>query len=303
MCNAAKHSPGCDCGFGPPYPPSYSLAGVTEWAEEAADNASLVTRGLREMSWDQASIDEFLARYQEIRNSDLPRKTTIDRIRKLLGIRRKVTEDVTDDWIRVPLYRFGAPPVPGSAVEYSEGESLTGGGGWKVKVFGVGSADTTSLQVSKSRTFVATAAKCKLVYVPVMMRVTRIAVYDHDRLVGRGVEAQVAPLRESGDEHLRRRGCATLPRGACTHGPTADAEVLECLLSDDDSDDVHHEHRSWEADVAHEVSVALGRFASVSALVKVKRTRRLELSFSLPAGHDYRAYLAPGVTWWERPVG
>lgn len=218
MCNAARHSPGCECGFGPPFPPNYVTSGVTEWSEEVLDNASLVTRGLREMSWDELSIDEFLARYAEIRNAGLPRESLIASIRELLGMRRKVAESVRDDWIRMPLYRFGAPAVPGALVEYSEGESLLGGG-WSLKVFGIGSADTTSLQVSKSKTFVANAGTCKLVYVPVLMRVTRMAVYDGDRLLGRGVEAQVAPLRETGDEHLKRRGCTTLPPGSCMQGP------------------------------------------------------------------------------------
>ncbi len=173
MCNAAKHSPGCQCGFGPPYPPSYTANGVTEWAEEALDNSSLVTRGLREASWDQASIAAFLARYLGLRNSDLPRNTVITSIRELLGMRRKVVESVTDDWIDVPLYRFGAPSVTGAFVEYSEGESMVGGGGWSLKVFGIGTADSTSLQVSKSRTFVAAvASSCKLVFRAVCSRVT-----------------------------------------------------------------------------------------------------------------------------------
>ncbi len=111
----------------------------------------------------------------------------------------------------------------------------------------------------------------------------------------------MAPLKESGDEQLKKRGCSTLPKGTCAAGPTENADVLECLLSGDTSDAVHRDKRSWEADVAHEVSVQLGKFANVSALVRVKRTRRLELSFALPAGHDYRAYMAPGITWWERP--
>jgi hypothetical protein len=41
----------------------------------------------------------------------------------------------------------------------------------------------------------------------------------------------------------------------------------------------------------------------MSALAKVKRTRRLELAFELPAGHHYRAYLCNGYTWWESPSG
>lgn len=301
MCNAAKHAPGCSCGFGPPYPPSYTPTEVTEWAEEAIENSAVVTRGLRELAWDAASVEAFLERYLEIRNSELPRSTMVSRIRQLLGMRRRVEESVTEDWINVPLYRFGAPSVDGSTVEYSEGESLLQGGGWSLKVFGIGTGDTTSLQVSKARTFVATARTCKLVFIPIRLRVVRVAVYDGDRLVGRGTEAQVAPLRDSGDQLLRRRGCKTLPGTACGPGPSEYTDVLECLLSGDDSGAVHRDKRSWETDVARDVSVKLAKFVDVSALVRVRRTRRLELSFALPSGHDYRAYLCPGVTWWESP--
>lgn len=301
MCNAKKHSPGCGCGFGPPYPPSYGSGEVTEWSEEALENSALVTRGLSEMAWDEESIQAFLDRYLEIRNSDLPRQTMISRIRQLLGMRRVVEESVTDDWINVPLYRFGAPAVEGASVEYSEGASIVDSGGWNLKVFGIGTGDTTSLLVAKSRTFVATADTCKLVFIPIKLRVARVRVYDHDRLVGRGVHAQVAPLSQSGDEHMRRRGCKTLPRGACGTGPTEYLDILDCSLSGDASPDVHRDRRSWESDTARDVSVQLAKYVSVSALVRVRRTRRLELAFTLPAGHDYRAYLCHGITWWEKP--
>ena len=49
--------------------------------------------------------------------------------------------------------------------------------------------------------------------------------------------------------------------------------------------------------------MSLGKVADVSALVRVKRTRRLELAFELPGGHDYRAYLCNGFTVWESPDG
>lgn len=301
MCNARRHPAGCACGFGPPYPPSYSATEVTEWAEEALENSSLVRRGLSEMAWDELSIEEFLVRYTAIRNSNLPRITAIDRIRELLRLRTTLEESVMEEWINVPLYRFGAPHVDGAFVEYSEGESSAEGSGWNLKVFGIGTGDTTTLVVNKSRTFVAKSGACKLVFVPVKLRVATIAVEERGRPVKRGVRAQVAPLPESGDAHLLRRGCKTLPVDACRDGPKADTELLECILSGDTSGDIHRDRRSWETDVARDVSVRLGKVVDVSALVRVRRTRRLELGFALPAGRDYRAYLSHSAAWWELP--
>lgn len=301
MCNARRHPAGCTCGFGPPYPPSYSAAEVTEWAEEALENSSLVRRGLSEMAWDEQSIEEFLARYTALRNSNLPRRTTIDRIRQLLRLRTTIEESVTEEWINVPLYRFGAPSVEGAVVEYSEGESSTEGSGWNLKVFGIGTGNTTTLIVNKSRTFVASSGACKLVFVPIKLRVATVAIEDRGHPVKRGIRAQVAPLPESGDIHLLRRGCKTLPADACSDGPKADTELFECILSGDRSGDTHRDRRSWDTDVARDVSVSLGKFVDVSALVRIRRTRRLELGFVLPAGRDYRAYLSHNATWWELP--
>jgi hypothetical protein len=301
MCNASKHLPGCQCGFGPPFPPSYRTSGVTEWAEEVIDNPILVTKGLREAAWDQVSIDEFVAQYCILKNSELPRETLITRIRELLKLRHRVAEGITYVWIKVPLYKFGAPIAKGASVEYFEGQNSVDGSGWNLKVFGIGTADTTSVTVIRSRSWIAKAGTCKIVFVPIRLQVTHIAIYDGSTLIGKGIDAQVSSLKESGDEHLRNRGCSSLDYGCCATGSKDHAETFECLLSEDTSDAIHQDRRMWETDVAHEVSVSLGKVLNVSALAKVKRTRQLGLFFNLPSGHDYRAYLAPGHLWWEYP--
>src|SRR4051812_44474194 len=104
MCNAARHSPGCMCGFGPPYP-SYTTSDVTEWAEEAIRDPKLASRGLAESAWDRHSIEAFLEAYWGIRNSGLPHHGMVARIKELLGMRRTIVESVSDDWIDVPLYQ------------------------------------------------------------------------------------------------------------------------------------------------------------------------------------------------------
>jgi hypothetical protein len=302
MCNAAKHSPGCLCGFGPPYPPSYTINGVTEWAEEVLDRPELVERGLRELAWDEKSIQEFVAAYSTLTHSPLPRSSCIQRVRELLGMRKKVEEEVLHEQVRVPLYRFGAPPVSGAKVEYSEGESFVGGGGWNLRFLGVGTGNTTSLDVSKSRTFVASNGACKLVYVPVTVRIARVAIFQGDQLVGRGHEAQVVSPKELGDPHLQRRGCISVAGNTDDDRPVEHYDVVDLALTGDTSGAVHKDKRSWETNVAREVSIQLNKIADVSALVRVKRTRRLELAFELPAGYDYRAYLCNGLTWWELPA-
>ena len=301
MCNAAKHSAGCACGFGPPYSASYSSVDSTEWSREVLHRPDLVRRGLRESAWDENSIEQFVQRYVEISSSGLPEDTMVTRISELLGMRRRVVENVTEDLINVPLYRFGSPDVDKASVQYSEGEGTTDGSGWRLRVFGIGTGNTTTLQVNKSSSFVAKAGTWKQVYIPVKLVVSHIAVYDRGRLAGRGVDAQVAAAKDDTDQYLRRRAVRSISRPQLADRPSEYDDVLEYDLHGDDSGAIHRDTRSWETDVAHEVRVQLCKVADVSALVSVKRTRRLELEFALPSGHDYLAYLCPGRLWWERP--
>ena len=306
MCNAAKHPPGCSCGFGPPYPPSYQIGEVTEWAEEAVDRPTLVRRGLRETGWDERAITAFAERYAALRREALPRTSRVERVRELLGMRRREVEETVIETVDVPLYRFAAPPVQGAKVEYSEGESVADGGGWSLKFFGVGTANTTSLEVAKSVTYAASGGATKQVYVPVQVRVSRVAVYEGDRLVGRGHVAAVAPPSESGDPLLQRRGVRSVDR-ATLHGVRADGtlpyhDVVDLALAGDTTGAVHKDKRAWVTDVAREVSVSLAKAVETSALVRIKRTRRLELASELPSGHDYRAFLCNGFMYWDAPT-
>lgn len=203
MCNAKKHSPGCSCGFGPPYPPRYHVGDVREWAEEVVARPSLRRRSLRQEGWDEGSIKTFAERFTAMRHSAPPRPTQVERVKEWLGMRKRVVEERWTEVVNVPLYRFGAPPVRGAKVEYSEGETLQGAAIWKLKFWGVGTGPSTSLEVSRTCYFSASNGASKEVFVPVMVCVSRVAIYDGDRLVGRGHEAQVAPPEVSGDALLK----------------------------------------------------------------------------------------------------
>jgi hypothetical protein len=304
MCNAKKHSPGCTCGFGPPYPPNYRITEVTAWEDVVVDHPTLVTRGLRQEGWDAQSIQTFATRFAALQREQMPRGSRVDRVRELLRLRKRVIEDTWSEVVDVPLHRFGAPPVRGARVEYSEGDTATRASGWKLNFAAVGVAASTSVEVTRAHTSVATDGAWKQVYVPVMVQVSRVAVYDGDTLVGHGHEAQVAPPSESGDPLLQKRGVRSVDGAAAMAGGNLDYhDMVDLALSGDVTGAVHKERRSWITDVAREVSIPLSKLVDVSALVRVKRTRQLELAFELPAGHDYRAYLCNGFTYWDLPRG
>ena len=305
MCNAKKHSPGCTCGFGPPYPPRYRIGSVTEWADTAAEEPTLVRRSLRQTGWDERSIQDFAVRLAALDREPLPRRTRVEQIRELLRMRRQVVEETWTEVVDVPLYRFGAPPVRGAKVEYSEGEHLTDGSGWSLKFLGVGVANTASVEVSRGRTVTATDGTWKQVFVPVLVRVSRVAVYDGDRLVGRGHKAEAVPPSEAGDPLLQKRGVRVVAgvAGAAGRGQLAYHDMIDLALAGDTTGAVVTEKRSWVTDIGWELSLPLSKVVKAEALVRVKRVRRLELVFALPGGHDYRAYLCQGYTHWESPRG
>jgi len=210
--------------------------------------------------------------------------------------------EVFEDSIKVPLYRFGAPPVPGAEVSYSEGETESAASSWSLKVFGIGTGDTTELKVSQTRTFVADSGTCKQVFVKVSLRVARIAVFEGVRRIGEGYRAEVVIPKKNRELCLRGRGCDTIVTELCREGPDEDREFpLEFWFAGDSSGAIHKDERSWEMDVAKEVSLRLQKVVDVGALVRVKRLRRLALTFKLPAGHDYHGYLGRGALWWEKP--
>lgn len=305
MCNAAKHSPSCMCGFGPPYPPTYRIGSVTPWEEEVLDDPKVAKERLRQAGYDDRSINAFAKRLAEVRRSPAPRSTRLEQVRELLGMRKRVAEETWLEMVDVPLYRFAAPNVKGAKVEYSEGTITADGSGWRVILGGLGIGRTKTVEISKSRMFQAGAGEAKQVYVRIMVRITKVAVYDGDRLVGRGHTAEVASPSESGDPQLLRRGVRSLKGPPPRHeaGTLDFHDMVDLALSGDQTGAIHKEKRSWVTDISREVrlNLAKGKLVGVSALATVRRTRRLELSFELPAGHDYHVYLCNGFTHWQSP--
>ncbi len=300
VCNAWRHPAGCECGFGPPYPARLSYGTGREWAEEAAEDRQVMRRGLNEMEWDVTSIEEFVQAYEQFNSTDPDMPALVLKVKELLGMYRVVEEEVWYERIKVPLYRFGAPDVSGASVTYSEGDAVRHKVGWKLKVFGIGTGGSREVYVSKSRSFSASGGTCKEVFVPVRMRVARVTTFDGERVVGRGVRAEVAAKKK--EEALRGRGCDTLEPSLCRDGPPGRFdEPFDVRLSGDTSGQVHEFDRSWETDVAHEVSVQLQQIADVGSLVEVERIRKLGVSFFLPSGFDYFAHFCHGGLWWERP--
>ena len=305
MCNANNHSPGCSCGFGPGPPTrgSISYGSATTWPEEILDEPWLVRRGLEDLAWDERGIKQFLKDYNELLAQGLPRPTVLGRIKTMLGRRKMVVEQRWRRSVDVPLYRFAAPPVRGAKVTYSELYGLTEASGWSLKVFGIGTGHTREVSVTKQRVFVAKNGECQQIFVPVPLRLERIAVYDGEKLVGRGVRGEVNPPKNRSGS-LTRRGCRTLADDLCAERPDDPAEdVVAQDLSDQEKGSVHVEERRWASDLASDIvtNLTIEDVIEIGPFVRVKRLRELALKFELPSGADYIGHLCNGRLWWEKP--
>lgn len=285
MCNAAQHSPACVCGFGPPNPGRIIAEGVTEWAEEVLVEPKIVRPSLEAAGWDEPGINVFLALYENLRGSSVAHPTLVERVKELLGQRTQIETEVCEDWIKVPLFRFGAPPVPGAVVSYSEGSTTSEAKSWGVKVFAVGTGRTTDLAIHQTRTFEANSGTYKEVFAKVKLRVVKITTYEGVRRVGTGYRAEVVLPKNKREGSLRGRGCDNIAAETCKQGVEEDdVSPLEYWFAGDSSDAIHRDERSWDFDVAKELSLRLQKNVNVGALVRIKRLRRLASRDSAPRG-------------------
>lgn len=280
-----------------------SSGGSTNWAEDALDEPWLVERSLSELNWGERDIAEFVAEYLELRSSHASRPTIVRRIREMLGRRTIVEEEAWIETLRVPLYRFSAPRASGALVKFSEGEAFFRSGYWILKIFGVGTADSETLQVATTNTYVATNGECKLVFVPVRIRAARVRVEEQDVVVGHGIRAQVIRPKTKNMSFVRGRGCMTLPKGDCRSGPgqTPDEDIRFSLAGDRGAEP-HTVTRRWESDVAHDVSVSLNAAGvNVGPVARVRRVHHMQIDMVMPAGYEYLGFRASGGLWWETP--
>lgn len=277
--------------------------GSNDWADDAIDEPWLVERSLTELDWDQQSIAEFVAEYLALKESSIARPTIVRRIREMLGKRQIIEEAVSTARVRVPLYRFSAPRVKGASVKFSEGHGFFDGGFWKVKVFGVGAANSQTLEVATVNTFTAASGQCKLVYVPVSLRVARVRIEENGTTVGHGVRAQVIPPTGKDPSFVRGRGCMDLPQAACRGGTGESPEEDLHFEYGRDTGRTHHTvTKTWEMNVERDVSLRLqSADVEVGPIARVRRVRRMGLEISLPSGRDYKGYRALGSLWWVTP--
>jgi hypothetical protein len=302
MCNAWNHSPGCSCGFGEPTQGVAHITGHSEWPEDVEEEPKLLVRGLHDLGWPSTEIRAF--KLDAGAGLVAPHRNVAGRIRTLL---LQYEFEVITEWtetVHVPLFRFSAPSIPGAKVTYREAEATTTQASLMLKVFGVGTGASATLEVERVDSYVAEAGDCKIVVVPIRMRITHVRTLREGVFVGDGIRAEVIVPKTGNRQLLRARGCRSLSASACREpGNGALEDQIIHDLTSDATGSIHELERRWKLNYANEVSLMFKGVAQLGPLVRSARKSEVGLLLHLPAGYSYRAQIFRDRLLWQSPNG
>lgn len=222
-------------------------------------------------------------------------------LKRILGLIDQRTEGEQFEEIKVPLFKFQSPDVPGSEVVFEESQSEELTDSYALSVFGTGMGTTRTIFFSHSNVLESRDGAYKLAYTPINIRKVLVGVYEKKRRVHQFLRTESVFNEESELEI----GVDELTQ----------AEFLERIqpvapkgrfyrLSGDRTSSVHAfiEVLKVVQDFKWEVGVkAFNLDATCKA--QISRTREVKLEFKLPAGHDYQMKKIMGglgIMWVQR---
>lgn len=306
MCNGWNHKRGCICGFGPPYPWTMAMGPLAPYYEAVLTDKSLFKRSLKEIGLDAEAVRDEVRQYHALglpvkptalkRMKRSRRNSLVSRIKSLLG--REVYKPIRVEtfWVRIPVFRLHSPAVEGSKITCISGQTAGRKADWAITVFGFGIADSRTLYMTCETAFSSKSGACKLVVLPVHIRVTLAKVYRGKKYIRRAISIEAAHRSASTIVHL---GIKTRPEGECLDDLAfrrGRSEVFE--LFDDEAADVVRYKRTMESGKIKRFTVGVDRFnLSGSFRVEIRQQKRVSLEFILPCGYDYR------VCPLDRPLG
>lgn len=297
MCNGANHLAGCECGFGPPYPGLIERIESIEWVDEAANSREAFNRALNELNLDSDTIRKFNREYRSIETGSQPSR--IERLKRLkdrLEYRVEGTQSVS---VKVPLFKLHSPRVRGASVTYRESEIVKRSRGWILTVFGIGMGATNIYRVVYDPPFVSNNGECLQVYVPLVLELKSIAVYESGVLKSRGIRAEIEGI----EDHtvLRKRGCDSLPNEQCANkGLLGKFEIVNYTLLKRRQPHKENFTRLWGNNVRKSIELHMIKAfgLTIHPLAELEHHQKLELEFSLPGKRNYAlSYNTSGLHW------
>lgn len=291
MCNAWNHSSDCRCGFGPHYAVwGKSIFGKKEdWSTKVLKSQTQLRKGLEEIGFDKKTIDESVLEYR-----DATRKNQNLRpwLKKLLGRYEYEVARSRVRLIKVPIFKLHLPKeingknVLGSRITYAEEIEIGQRVNWSFKVFGIGMGNTHHVRMQCNAEATAEKGQCKLVYISVPVRVSKVAVIERNRPITYIPRVEVAPIVHSTNFHIGTSNC---PKKACKEdrlyiGPPSDFYPLV----DDPIEPPNPRGIKWTYRRSRKIEIKFKAFGMEIILpINIYRRRELSLQFELPGGHNY----------------
>ncbi|MBK8822886.1 MAG: hypothetical protein IPN58_09840 [Anaerolineales bacterium] len=319
MCNGQNHPVNCDCGFGPkdgsagdplPRPKGKGFQGRikrgkrSSWGEEAISNESVLRRGLFEIGVDKHEVRKVIRGYHDLKkefagtHAEVEREF-VNRLKRLIGIRKYKIEATKTRTIKVPLFTFGAPPVPKSRVTYKESVDFKNKKVWTVSLIvpGIGMGASQEYETKYSLEYFCDAGIFKTVFAPIRVRICKLGIYE------KGIRIKDGGLRITAEggksERNFQHGIKTCRRPDCTEDNALFKETFFDAGDDTKSISTKKQEHSFQKPL--ETSIGLNIFGiqtSVNVNVTLKKT--VALQYDLPGGHDYHLYQLKnrhGITW------
>lgn len=290
MCNAWNHDETCDCGFGPPYViwGALKIEKEKNWIDSVISCVSELKRGMKEVGFNPKEIEEAAYKYQE-----MPKKRVglITWFQNILNQRKYVDISSTVKLETIPLFRLHLPKVDGakiakSRVVYRESDEEEKQSNWSFRIFGNGMGKTKSVSVSCSADVTAENGQCKMIFVKIPVRVTKVEVWDKNKFVNTFLRTEIDAFASEIKFHSGARKCR---KSDCKKDRDLVAPPSDFFpLSTSGKNYVAVYTEAWRYASGRKITLGIKAFGIESEMsLNIFRVKELMLRFELPGGYDY----------------
>jgi hypothetical protein len=201
--------------------------------------------------------------------------------------------------VDIPLCRIHAPGVDRASVAYQQEVTEEQSTAWKLTVFGTGLGADQTFSVGYKDTLKVGRGDYKQLVVPLMLQVSRVAVYKSRKHIKVILRVEPAPADQVTYFSIAPISLTDADLANDLARATRVEEVIP--YARDRSQAVHEVERSVTATKKFTLTVGVEAFdLKGTCEATIKRERKVVLKCELPAGHDYRRKRLrdlPGYVW------
>jgi hypothetical protein len=309
MCNAWNHDDSCDCGFGPPYSWKIKKDPKKKWYEFAILETIAYKRSLKDLGLSDIQIDEEMKRYKnqgfpvsETTWRALSNEKKADWKTRFLNLFKPYSYEEMqhiDREIDIPIFRLHSPRTKTSKVTYSQATSVDEPDAWSIMIIGFGTGDSQVFHLENTNEFSSVAGACKLVRLPVKLRLTLLQVYRGNQFFNNILKVEPSPEHKN---EIMNEGVKPLPDIACKIEKCSKIGKSEVFpLAEDLPNNLSRYTRTLSSESEQGFSAEVGAF-NMKGICRatVRRKAAITLTFELPGGFDYRLFHVEepdGIIW------